>query len=342
VTTAGPGPAPRARHHLPEAGLADLVRVAHALRPDPAVLSVAAELLGLARAERPAAPVARRAGPGPAVPEPGAPAGPPPDWAAEPTVPARSGQPVPVSAAYLAPVSEPPPEAPAESLADLLPQGDDPKRRAGLLPPGQARALLTHLGSRLRPDGDFDAVRAVDLLAHGRPLVDLPRLWIETTRGGTELVLDIGAGMQPFRSDLDQLPGQLSKVIGQQNLETCWFEDCPAGGPGVYLAGKLEPQRYRLPSAGTLIVAVTTFGVCGGLPAPSPVIRRWHGFVAAAARARTPVIALTPLRAERRPRDLPGELAVVTWDRTANVRGVSDASRSRGHGRPHPAGARQP
>ena len=340
MTAAGPGPPPRGRSHLPEVGVADLIRVAHALRADAAVLSVAAELLGLTRAERPAPPVAPRAGPGPDRAGPGTAPEPAPERA--PAAPAGDGQPVPVSAVYLPPVGELSPGEPAESLADLLPEGDDPQPRPGLLPPGRARALLSHLGGRLRPDGDFDAVRAIQLLATGRPLVDLPRLWVETTRGGTELLLDIGAGMQPFRSDLDQLPAQLSDVVGQQNLETRWFEDCPAGGRGVYLTGKLEPQQYRLPPAGTLIVTVTTFGVCGGRPAPSSVIRRWQGFAAAAARAAAPLIALTPWPAERRPRDLPRQLPVVTWDRTASVRGVSDAARSRARGIGRPVGAREP
>jgi hypothetical protein len=243
---------------------------------------------------------------------------------------------VPVSADYRPPSTYLLPDEPAETLADLLPEGSNPKPPQGLLPPRQARALLSHLASRMRPDGDFDGARAVDLLARGEPVLELPRLWIDTTRGGTELVLDIGQGMQPFRSDLDKLPGQLSSVVGRENVRTLWFEDCPAGGRGVYVTGRLEPVRYRLPPAGTLIVAVTTFGVCGGTPATSAIIDRWRRFVAAAKRSRTPLIALTPLPEGRRPADLPRQLAIVIWDRTSKVSGVADAGRSRAHSRQGP------
>ena len=259
---------------------------------------MAAELLGLARVPQPAPSAAPRTALADGLAETAH--KPQAERPNEPGAPPQDAQAVPVSADYRPPALSRSRRSPAGNLADLLPEGAPPKRHPGLLPPGHARALLTHLGGRLRPDGDFDAVRAVQLLAHGEPLFSLPRLWVETTRGGTELALDIGPGMQPFRSDLDHLPAQLSQVVGQQNLETRWFEDCPAGGNGVYVTGKLEPVRYQLPPAGTLIVVVTTFGVRGGGPAMPSVMQRWQRFVAAASRARTPLIALTPLREERR------------------------------------------
>lgn len=314
---------------LPETGLADLVQVVHALRPGTADLDAAAEMLGLVRPARHAAPDVSRAGRGGPAAWRGTSPRPPPGFADESLAPAGDVGSVPAIADYRLPSSQLAPDQPAARLADLLPEGDRPVPLAGLLAPGQARALLTHLASRMRPDGDFDGLRAVELLARGEPLLDLPRLWVETTRGGTELALDIGQGMQPFRSDLDLLPRQLGVVIGRGNLRTRWFQDCPVGGEGVYVPGSIDPVRYQLPSPGTLIVAVTSFGVCGAMPAPRAVIGRWHRLLAAARQAGTPLIALTPLPERRRPPELPRQLPVVSWDRTSTVRDVAHAVQSR-------------
>ena len=212
MTITGQGPEASRPGRVPEVGLADLVRVAHALQPDPAVLEVAAELLGLARVPQPAPSAAPRTALADGLAETAH--KPPAERPNEPGAPPQDAQAVPVSADYRPPRIQPQPEEAGGNLADLLPEGAPPKRHPGLLPPGHARALLTHLGGRLRPDGDFDAVRAVQLLAHGEPLFSLPRLWVETTRGGTELALDIGPGMQPFRSRPRPPPGPVESGGG--------------------------------------------------------------------------------------------------------------------------------
>jgi hypothetical protein len=187
------------------------------------------------------------------------------------------------------------------------------------------------VGARRRPEGDLDAAQAADLLARGEPLLDIPRLWVQTTRGGIEFALDTGPGMEAYRRDVDRLPGQLSSVLGTDGLEIRWFQDCPVGGVGVFLPEALDPTPYRLPSPGTLIVAVTTFGAHGGLPPPPSVLDRWHQLFAAAIRARTPIVGLTPLPSHRLPPGLPRRLAVVTWDRAARVQRATNTIRFAAH-----------
>jgi hypothetical protein len=327
LTPTAPGPEPRI-HSLPEVGLADLVRVAVTLRPNPAVLEAVAEMLGLVRMTPLAEPATVNIDSISETLRPRTKAASQSTAVTEPDLPTEHRLSVPVSATYIPPTAPVPSGQTARNLADLLPEGPDPKSLQGLFPAQRSRALLSHLAGRLRPDGDFDDVAAVDFLTRREPLLELPRLWIETTRGGFELVLDIGVGMQPYRSDLDQLREQLSRVIGRDSFEIRWFEDCPIGGHGIYMPGKLEPEPYHPPPAGTLILVVTTFGVCGGFPAPSSVVKRWHKFAAAAARARTPLIALTPLPHERRLASLARQLAIVTWDQTTRVHDVTDATRS--------------
>jgi hypothetical protein len=322
---------------LPETGLGDLVRVATALRADADTLAAAAELLGLARRSRSAAPTGTEPTAREAVARPQA-AAVTPAVADAPGTATTDGRPaLPATAQYL------PPRAPSsprttKTLAELLPEGPAPPPFQGLFPRRRARALLGLVGARRQPEGDLDAALAIDLLARGEPLLNIPRLWVQTTRGGIELVLDTGPGMEAYRRDVNRLPGQLKSVIGPDGLEIRWFQDCPAGGAGVFLPEALDPTPYRLPPAGTLIVAVTTFGAHGALPPPPSVLSRWHQLSFAAARAGTPVVCLTPLPMHRLPIGLPRRLAVVTWDRAARVQRTTNTLRVAAHNRPRARG----
>jgi len=336
VTKQGQPPEPRTGRLL-ETGLGDLVRVATALRADAVTLAVAAELLGLAHRTRSA---------GPTETEPTAPkaiarpqfAAVTPAVAGAPSTATTDGRPaLPATAQYL------PPRAPSsprttKTLAELLPEGPAPPPFQGLFPRRRARALLGLVGARRRPEGDLDAALAVDLLARGEPLLDIPRLWVQTTQGGIELALDTGPGMEAYRRDVDRLPGQLRSVLGPDGFAVRWFQDCPVGGAGVFLPEALDPTPYRLPPPGTLIVAVTTFGSHGALPPPPSVLARWHQLFYTAARAGTPVVGLTPLPTQRLPAGLPRRLAVVTWDRAARVQRTTNTLRVAAHNRPLPRG----
>lgn len=336
MTASGQSPVPAAGR-LPETGLGDLVRVAAALRADAATLTDAAELLGLARR-------ARRASRADAQPTPGKDAARPQPAPVTSTAPGTPGTAtpdgrtaLPATATYLPPR---PPSAPrtTKTLAELLPGGPPPPPFQGLFPRRRARALLGLVGARRRPEGDLDAAQAADLIARGEPLLDIPRLWVQTTRGGIELALDTGPGMEVYRRDVDRLPGQLSSVLGPDGLEIRWFQDCPVGGAGVFRPEALDPTPYRLPPPGTLIVAVTTFGAHGALPPPPSVLYRWHQLFAAATRAGTPVVGLTPLPAHRLPPGLPRRLAVVTWDRGARIQHTTNTLRFAAHNKPQVTG----
>jgi hypothetical protein len=336
VTISAQPPEPSTRG-LPETGLGDLIRVAATLRADAAMLSAAAELLGLARRSRPTAPTDTE----PTAREDAArslPASVTPPATEAPDTATPDGRPaLPVTARYLPPRAPSPPRT-TRTLAELLPEGPAPPPFQGLFPRRRARALLGLVGARRRPEGDLDAAQAIDLVARGKPLLDIPRLWVQTTRGGIQLALDTGPGMEAYQRDVDRLPDQLSSVLGPDGLEIRWFQDCPIGGVGVLLPEALDPTPYRLPPAGTLIVAVTTFGAHGALPPLPSVLSRWHQLFFAADRAGTPVVGLTPLPTYRLPSGLPRRLAVVTWDRAARVQRTTNTLRHAAHNRPQARG----
>jgi hypothetical protein len=327
VIEATPDPTPRPRGPLPQAGLADLVRVAGAVGGGRARLALAAELLGLRHAEAQALPAEAVTG------APAEPAGPPaarsrPRRETAGTVAQADtpGEALEVVAEALPALERTAPVG-TRTLKDLLPRATGMPDRApeGLFRTQTREAMLRAVGGTRVAAGELDLERIVALLASREPLSGLPRRWTYTTGGMLQLLVDTGAGMAPYRLDAERLPDELVQAAGPDGLELRWFEDCPVVGEDVFLADRLEPEPYRLPHAPARILAVTTFGVRGGLPAPPAVSGRWSAFAAAAAQAGVPVLALTPLPPRRRPAGLPRELRVVTWDRATDIRAVTHA-----------------
>jgi hypothetical protein len=329
-----PTPLERAiRHPLLEVGLADLIQAMQVLKLDRGRLAVTAELLGLTDVKSTSSPTAFDL---PSLQ---------PSTTKLRTLPSSLHGPtetVPTSIPASAPLSDTalratvtqlprtvPLQMPfsSRSLAELLPLGTPPPPAQGLFPARSHRALLGALGATLRPEGDVDIEATVTALAKGEPLRKVPRYLVKTTRGGLDLLLDVGAAMDPYRADMDRLPDEFARVVGSDGLQLRWFEDCPLSEEGVLIPERLESEPYRLPQTGTPILAVTMFGVRGPIPPQPEVLHGWRQFVSAANRANTPLVILTPLVPSQRPADLPPYSATVTWDHTASVRNVSHVVR---------------
>jgi hypothetical protein len=315
------------RPPLTETGLGDVMRVAAALDLDEAGLAMALELLGLrAPAERSArepvvAPPVERPRPAPAR------------RAAAKAAATPAEDPVGIDLTLPATVTTraaPAPEAPRAlaTIEELLPRPEiDPPAHEGLFRSATRRALLRGVGSVRVRDGPLDVDLAVASVAEGRVLDGVPFEWIETTRGELQVLLDVGGATEPYRVDIDQLPGQLTRVLGADGIELRWFEDSPNGPAGVLAPEQLEPTRYELPIAGTRILAVTAFGVLGARPSPPDVVHRWRRFARDCRRVRIPLLVLTPLPPRRVP-PIGAGTAVVQWDRGSGVREVTRAVRA--------------
>jgi hypothetical protein len=294
-------------------GLADLVDVVRVLGLRDEQIATAAELLRLQpRAVRAAVEPEE---PKPVfAPRPGRVAPPPAEPLAEAASETDPGMPVFVVEQPAERTSAP---LAARSLGELLPEAAVPAPPfAGLFAPGTRRALLRGVTATRERDGDVDVEQVVAQLAGNRTLGELPLEWIETTRGEVLLLLDTGEAMDPYRADLDRLPGELARVVGHDGLKLRWFEDVPTA-----VLGPLddEPVPFHLPAAHTRVLAVTTFGVRGRHAAPPEVTAAWRRLARACRRARIPLLVLTPLR--RRPVNV----AAVTWDRTTGVRDIRRA-----------------
>lgn len=307
--------------HAPQIGLADLVVAAGRLRADAATVRDIAELLGIAPAPRPEstaagsrwkAPVTITTSESPEAPAP---------TDTSPRIP--PGGPVPISVVP-APPRPPLPPGHVRPLTDLVPAGADPEPRRGLFPPATQRALIRGVAASRRADGELDVERAVLALARRQPLRELPRTWLYVAGAGLQLLLDFGEPMEPFAADVRRFPAELTAALGAESFAPIWFRDAPAAD-AVWPADSDVPKRYRAPSPGGRALAVTAFGVRGGLQASPATIETWLRFEAHLRTQKVPLVALTPLSPRLRPRALVQRIPMITWDRNTTVRETTRA-----------------
>jgi hypothetical protein len=209
------------------------------------------------------------------------------------------------------------PRAPVEPLARPTPDRV-PLPHLPLLVPRWTGAILRAMLSRQVCEGPVDIPALIDTLAHGRPVARLPRRPVPTLRYGVQVLVDRGAGMQPFRRDQDQLVGQIRTVVGTGLVEVGYFSDLPQRGTGP--GARWTRTRYTPPERGRRILLLSDLGLGGPPDHPHRGTRAdWEEFVGLVTRAGCGAVALSPYPPERWPAWMTRLLPLVTWDRTTTA-----------------------
>lgn len=220
----------------------------------------------------------------------------------------------------LQPVRVEPPRLPAAPVEPLPRPTSAPARlpHLPLLAPQWAGAILRDVVSRRVCEGPVDVAALIDTLAHGRPVVRLPRLPVPTLRHGVQVLVDRGSGMQPFRRDQDQLLAQLRTVVGSELVEVGYFSDVPQRGTGP--GPRWTRTAYTPPAAGRRVLLLSDLGLGGPTEDHGRATRAdWEAFVGLVTRAGCAVVALSPYPARRWPAWMPRLLPVISWDRTTTT-----------------------
>jgi hypothetical protein len=299
----------------------DVIRASRALGTrSEADFTALARLLGFGR---PAAPVpaADRA------PEPSTPDGPGAAGAGEagdePVPPQARGGPGaghPVQGVLLAPVATQP-------LGPRLGEGSVLARPAqtrpvlphrSLLAPRSTAAILQYLLSREVADGPVDLSAAIETIAAGRPLRALPRQARRTLRFGTQILVDLGEGMRPFRRDQVEVIDAVHAVVGREATTVRYFAGAPLRPAG---AGRRRPWRlYSPPAPGSTVLILSDLGIGGDrLLLERATVAEWAAFLRLVHRARCAPVALVPYPPSRWPRALRPLCPMLTWDRHVTV-----------------------
>lgn len=189
--------------------------------------------------------------------------------------------------------------------------------RPPIFSPGQGRPLLTALAIAQVETGELDEDRAVEQLARGEPLREIPLQRRPSSRWGVQLLLDRGPRMEPLRYDQQSLLEQLRRTVGEHRVAMLQFADFPdEAGPG----SRLTWRPYEPPAAGTVVVVVSDLGM--GWFGTSVRTRQVSDWIAWARRVRSAgarPVALVPHGPDYWTGDLRRHLRLVHWDRSTTV-----------------------
>ena len=318
-------PAPARRNDLAsEVGWGDLIEARVRLDPSPDELRRIAEFLGLRERAAPPAPAPVAA-------------------TATADVTARGGAAQTGAAVEDTPIASP---TLAARRTDIPPRPDAAARPAWfgttdamaapsakpadpsvppLFEPRWTRAILSAALSTPVAEGQLDMPRVVEHLARAWPFARLPRALVPTTRRGSQVLIDRGDGMQPFRADLVDLASRIGAVIGRPRAGERWFIRTPTLDPDE---ADLEPaDRFAFPRRGTPVAILTDFGIGASGDLHRASTDDWLVFTSAARQARVPLVAFVPYPVARVPSAIRRQVTVIPWDRTTTIRDVHRATR---------------
>ncbi|MCP3961524.1 MAG: hypothetical protein GY719_27085 [bacterium] len=206
-----------------------------------------------------------------------------------------------------------------------LPPGDPlPPRQPSHLQPGLPfKALLTDRTeaeltlaavSTPSPTSEVDVEAAVRVLARARPLVEVPRLLAPRIGPGTQVLVDLGEPMQPFRRDQEKLVPRLRRLAGRA-VEVLYFRDDPAedAGPTRY---RRSWRRYAPPAAGLSVIALSDLGC--GVPVRPRAVHAWRSLALHLRGRGSRIVAFAPIQPLALDARLRHAVSLITWDRGTN------------------------
>ena len=186
------------------------------------------------------------------------------------------------------------------------------------------RAILTAALSTLVHEGDIDVEGVVAMLTDARPLRHVPRLAMPTLRRGTQVLVDTGPGLDPYRSDVDQILEAFDDVLADDRMTVAFFNRCP-------LQGVSSPQgdlrSWEPPSSGTTVVVISDLGIGGPVLGDRASVSEWLDFARAVRTSGHTLVGLVPYEARRWPPRLARAMVLLHWSERTTAGEVRRAMR---------------
>ena len=288
----------------------DFLQALHLLQPqDDAAHSRLAELFGLEILADRAAPEAERRRPESHAPRPEARRAEKADDETRHTLPEA----VPCALDRLGD-DRPRPPAWLEDSQAALTRHVAPARSAAapapLIRAGKLRAILSELLADDREVGAPDILRMVGMISRGEVIHRVLRLPRRATARRILVLIDTGAGMEPFARDQMRLAAQIKLLLGADRIAIKSF----AGTP---LAGLMDPVSFAgtrfEPNAQDRILILGDWGAVPPRFNPERATPdEWKEFAAVAGKA-APIAVLTPYPEKRWPRTRLARVTFLHW-----------------------------
>ena len=185
------------------------------------------------------------------------------------------------------------------------------------------RGILIEAAGMPGSEGELAVLRAVELIARGIALRELPVEKVQSVSKGCQVLMDTGFGMAPFARDGIQIVRSLRKAVGTRHTQVLTFVDCPTVR---VMTEAYEEERYAAPENGAMVLAISD--LCQG--GPRSAIREaepedWLTLAKWVHDAGSLLVVLNPYPPDRWPASVAKYVPIVHWDattRAANVRRV--------------------
>jgi hypothetical protein len=196
---------------------------------------------------------------------------------------------------------------------------------APLFRPQWTRAILSASLSVRRPIGPPDLARAVETIARGEALQDVPCEPIMTFARGVQALIDVGESMQPFWQDRAVLRRDLKRIVGDGSLDILQCGGSPRKTRRDDRSRAWLDYETRFPpQLDACVLIVSDFGLGGGFGlalGASPYT--WAMLARRLARSGHRVVGFVPYPPARWPSFLSRAIHLVQWDRTTTVGRIS-------------------
>ena len=180
--------------------------------------------------------------------------------------------------------------------------------RARLFPEAVSRHIVSSALATLRDGREIDMRALVGEICRLRPVRRIPRLPESTLERGCHLLLDYSPSMVPFWEDLTGLIGQVSDVVGRDNVNVFSFSEQPTEAVQWTAAGERLPWQ---PDKRPLLV-VTDFGIPLRTD-HSGVHSSWHDLIDRCRQDVSPLLILIPWSRDHWPQGLGAYPELIHW-----------------------------
>ena len=211
----------------------------------------------------------------------------------------------------------------ATASSRLVPADSQAPPMLSLLEPRESRSILAEMVGMERRGPGVNLQLAVRSVARQEPLSRLPLERTRTLVRGCDLLIGLGAGLQFFQADREQLVRDLRGLLPEERLAIWHFWDNPTHGVTRDPA-ELEVDFPVHP--GRPVVVVSDFGASSRFGmSPSLDEDGWLNFAARLRDHDCPLVGLIPLPESRWPQGLASDISFVTWDRSTTCGDVRKA-----------------
>lgn len=229
--------------------------------------------------------------------------------------------------------------------ADLLPDrqpgatheaergGAEPELRVAsvpveaLFPPGRVRAVLREMATVPTPCGAPDLHKAVELIAHAKPILALPRALVGTLPHSIHWVFEAGPSMLPYVRDKQQLARTVTRLLGEDRVRLGDFIADPL--KGVRPRGQVKWRSLHWPGARSALVVVSDLGIGGGETVDALAESIWPMFLDQARQRGVSTVLLNPYGQDQWPDVASAFDIALTWDADTGVQSLRRTRRRR-------------